>query len=131
MPRRMYRSVAMSERQAMSPNHRVVRPAFVHLGMSAAFVLAMLAGAFAFAPRTDAQASLPSLGTPYTQNFDTLIFTGTATWADNATITGWYAQRTGSGTTIVASDGGSNAGNLYSYGSTSSQERALGTLGSS
>lgn len=65
-----------------------------------------------------------------TQNFDALVSTGSATFTNNSTIPNWYSQRTGTGTTIVADTGANNAGNLYSYGSTGSNERALGTLGS-
>ncbi|OLP16352.1 hypothetical protein BST81_21405 [Leptolyngbya sp. 'hensonii'] len=70
-----------------------------------------------------------SLASPYSQDFNTLISSGSATWVNN-TIEGWYTARTGTGTTIVANDGGSNAGNLYSYGSTGSTERSLGSVGS-
>ena len=63
-----------------------------------------------------AQVSLTTLGTPYTQNFDTLPASGSTTWTNNSNIPGWFHARTGTGTTIVANDGSSNAGNLYSYG---------------
>src|SRR5262249_1281978 len=53
------------------------------------------------------------------------------TWTNNSTIPGWYHARTGNGTTIVANDGASNAGNLYSYGTGTSTDRALGSIGSS
>jgi hypothetical protein len=69
-------------------------------------------------------------GQTFTENFDSLISSGSATWIDNSTITGWYAQRTGTGTTIVANDGSSNAGALYSYGGTGTTDRALGSVGS-
>lgn len=69
-----------------------------------------------------------------TQNFDTLPSSGTATFNQfdeaGTTIPGFFGLRTGSGTTIVANNGGSNAGNLYSYGPTDVTERALGSLGS-
>jgi hypothetical protein len=74
--------------------------------------------------------SLTALGTAYTQNFDTLPASGSATWTNNSTIPGWFHARTGTGTTIVANDGGSNAGNLYSYGTGTATDRALGSLGS-
>ncbi len=64
------------------------------------------------------------------QDFNTLISSGTDTWADNSTISNWYAQRTKSGNSIAADAGGANAGNLYSYGSNSSTDRSLGSLGS-
>jgi hypothetical protein len=66
----------------------------------------------------------------YSQDFNTLISTSSGTWTDNSSINGIYAQRTGTGTTIVANDGASNSGNLYSYGSSSASDRALGSLGS-
>ena len=92
------------------------------------------------APPVVAQVT-PTIGVPYTQNFDTLPATGSATWTNNSTIPGWFHARTGTGTTIVANNGSSNAGNLYSYGCTdanapcnvapnSTTDRALGSLGS-
>jgi uncharacterized protein len=76
-----------------------------------------------------AQVSLTTLGTPSTQNFDTLPASGSATWTNNSTLPGWFHARTGTGTTIVANDGSSNAGNLYSYGTGTATDRALGSLG--
>jgi endonuclease I len=67
----------------------------------------------------------------YAQNFDILPSSGTNAWSNNVTLAGWIAQRTGTGATIVADAGSSTAGNLYSYGSAGSGERALGSLGSS
>src|SRR5262245_5581590 len=75
--------------------------------------------------------SITTLGVPLTENFDTLPATASATWTNNSTIPGWYHARTGNGTTIVANDGASNAGNLYSYGTGTSTDRALGSIGSS
>jgi hypothetical protein len=66
----------------------------------------------------------------YSQDFATLPASGSATWADDSTLPGWYSQRTGSGTTIEASAGTSTGGALYSYGTASTTERALGSLGS-
>ncbi len=95
-------------------------------GRALSFLLLLLATAPAMA-----QVPLTTLGTAYTQNFDTLPATGSATWTSNSTITGWYSVRSGTGTTIVADTGSSNGGNLYSFGSTGSSDRALGSLGSS
>ena len=67
----------------------------------------------------------------YSQNFDALPASGSAAWADDSTIAGWYSQRTGAGTNIVAGTGSDTGGGLYSYGSTSSGEQALGAIGSS
>jgi predicted extracellular nuclease len=71
-----------------------------------------------------------SLNSAYSQNFNTLISSGNTTWTNGTTLSGWSSSRSGSGTTIVANDGNSNSGNLYSYGSTSDTDRALGSVGS-
>ena len=66
------------------------------------------------------------------ENFNSLASARTNTWTDNSTIPTWLSQRTGTGTTYVASIGNSNAGGLYSFGSTvTPTDRALGSLGSS
>ncbi|MDY0103259.1 MAG: PKD domain-containing protein, partial [Lentimicrobium sp.] len=66
----------------------------------------------------------------YSQNFNSLINTGTATWTNNTTIPNWYMQRTGTGIVISANDGTAPAGNAYSFGAGSTAERALGSIGS-
>ena len=71
-----------------------------------------------------------SLSSAYSQNFNTLINSGNTTWTNGSTLSGWYTSRTGTGTSIVANDGSSTSGNLYSYGTTSSTDRALGSVGS-
>lgn len=69
---------------------------------------------------------------PYTQNFDGLANTGTTnTWTNGANPpaspgAGWQSNRS----LYIASDGSNNAGALYSFGSTGSTERALGSLAS-
>jgi hypothetical protein len=75
--------------------------------------------------------SLASLGTPYTQNFDTLANSGTPSWTDDSTLTGWYVQftTTPTPTTYIVSTGTSTTGAIYSYGSAASTERALGSIG--
>ena len=65
-----------------------------------------------------------------TQNFNTLLNSGSATWSDNSTISNWFSQRTGTGTNYLADAGSSTAGNLYSYGTDTNSDRALGTVGS-
>lgn len=77
-----------------------------------------------------AQVSLTALNTASTQDFNTLISSGSGTWTDNSTIAGWYHTRTGSGNLIIAGTGSSNSGALYSFGASSSSERALGSVGS-
>ena len=79
---------------------------------------------------TSAQVSITTLGVPYTQNFDTLIASGSATWTNNSTIPGWFHARTGTGTTIVASDGATITGNFYSFGTGTATDRSLGSIGS-
>jgi len=76
-----------------------------------------------------AQISITATGSN-TQDFNTLVTTGSATWNDNSTVANWYAQRTGTGTTVVADGGTNTAGNLYSYGTGTNSDRALGSLGS-
>lgn len=75
------------------------------------------------------QISITATGSN-TQNFNTLLSAGSATWANNSTLANWYTQRSGTGTTIVANDGSANSGNLYSFGSNGSSDRALGSIGS-
>jgi hypothetical protein len=72
----------------------------------------------------------------YSQNFDTLANSGTANaWTDNTTLAGWYMRRVDDVNGVLANqynagDGTSNAGAVYSFGSTGSAERALGSVGS-
>lgn len=78
--------------------------------------------------------SIPMAGPgSYAQNFDTLPTTGTTAWTNNSTVAAWYAQKASTATSlnIVASDGSSNSGQLYSFGTGTNTERALGTVGSS
>jgi hypothetical protein len=73
--------------------------------------------------------SLTNIGTAVTQNFDTLATSGTT---NTALPTGWYITETGGGARdneqYGADNGGSNTGDIYSYGTTGSTERALGSL---
>ena len=65
------------------------------------------------------------------QNFDALLNTGSVnSWNDNSTIPNYFAQRSGSGSTYQAGTGSSIVGNLYSFGASGSNERALGSVGS-
>lgn len=72
------------------------------------------------------QISLSSLlNATYTQNFDSLAISGTGhSWVNNTTIPGWYLSRA----TYNADNGGSSTISAYSYGSTGSTERALGSV---
>lgn len=73
--------------------------------------------------------SLATLGTAYTQDFNTLANTGTT---NNLTINGWYLNETGSSGSnngqYAAGTGSGTAGDVYSFGAASSTERAFGTL---
>jgi predicted extracellular nuclease len=73
--------------------------------------------------------SITSFGTPLTENFDTLVPSGTS----SATPPGWGFVETGTNAngTYTAGNGSSNSGDTYSFGATSATERAFGTLLSS
>lgn len=80
-------------------------------------------------------AASVSIGTVYSQNFDTLPSTGT-TYTDDAASsplpTGWgfYKVSLPTNVSYTVGTGSSNTGTVYSYGSTSSTDRALGEVGS-
>jgi hypothetical protein len=73
-----------------------------------------------------AQISLTTLGTPYSQNFDSLASSGTS----STVPAGWAFTETGTSanTTYTAGTGSSTTGDTYSFGSTASTERAFGGL---
>src|SRR3954468_12154374 len=75
--------------------------------------------------------SLTTLGSAYTQNFDTLSNTAGST-TNNLTIPGWFMTETGGGARdneqYAVDTGGSTTGDTYSYGAAGSTERALGAL---
>ena len=79
-----------------------------------------------FSPSALAQVSIPSLGSPVTQNFDTLASSGTA----SAVPTGWVFAEAGTNAnaTYTAGTGSGNSGDTYSFGATSVAERAFGGL---
>ena len=80
------------------------------------------------------QVSLTSLNTAYTQNFDGLANSGTNNSTTlNGTLAGWYIVESGTNgnTTYAADTGTENTGDTYSYGSSGSTERALGSIASS
>jgi hypothetical protein len=79
---------------------------------------------------SQAQIQFNNIGTAITQDFNGLSST-TGSWSNNSTITGWYAYETdpyGAFTEVTADDGSSNSGKLYSYGSASQSDRALGAV---
>jgi hypothetical protein len=73
-----------------------------------------------------------SAGT-YSQDFDSLASSATASWTDNITLPGWYASRSVAPNSVTAystGTGSSMTGGLYSFGESSSTDRALGSLAS-
>ncbi|HEY5748805.1 MAG TPA: DUF5689 domain-containing protein [Chryseolinea sp.] len=75
-----------------------------------------------------AQIELPTLNTPYQQNFDGLASSGTTNPVETFPQ-GWTFVETGTSanTTYAAGTGASNAGNTYSFGTTPA-DRAAGSL---
>jgi hypothetical protein len=74
---------------------------------------------------------LTAIGTPATENFDTLSNTAGST--TNTTLpTGWYITESGGGARdneqYAVDTGGSGTGDIYSYGAAASTDRALGAL---
>ncbi|MET0625703.1 MAG: endonuclease/exonuclease/phosphatase family protein [Pyrinomonadaceae bacterium] len=81
--------------------------------------------------RGTGSVSLTTLGSAYTQNFNTLSNTAGST--TNETLpTGWYITETGSGARdndqYAVDTGGSNTGDTFSYGAAGNTDRALGGL---
>jgi hypothetical protein len=87
--------------------------------------------ALALASTAFGQAVVSNLTTGYSQSFDTLVSSGSGTWADNTTLAGWYARTTNTAafTTYTVNTGsvGTTFG-LYSFGSTSASDRAFGVV---
>jgi predicted extracellular nuclease len=86
-------------------------------------------------PSAPVEAAIPGLAGGYFQNFDTLANTGTSnTWvneeAGTPTLSGWYAYANGSPTGQYRTSTSPASGSLYSFGSSGSTERALGSLAS-
>lgn len=81
-----------------------------------------------------AQISITSIASPYTQDFNTL--SNDTTFANTFAIglTGWEIFEKGTSAVVdqkyKVNNGSRTAGDTYSYGDSSDTERALGTLGS-
>ena len=75
--------------------------------------------------------SITTLGSTYTQNFDTLSNTAGST-TNALTINGWDLTESGGGARdneqYAVDTGASTTGDMYSYGAAGSTERALGEL---
>ena len=99
------------------------------------FVLSLFCGGF-FLLVTSELAAAPVAITAsgsYTQNFDSLPTSGTSNvWSNDGTLAGWWAEQASGGAIAIirAGDGGSNSGALYSFGTGTSTERALGSTSS-
>lgn len=81
--------------------------------------------------RADITYSTP--GSSYGNTFDSLAISGTGNaWSNDVTYLGWNLfNSTGAAITAYnAGNGSSSTGSFYSFGSTGSQERALGGVGS-
>ena len=108
---------------------------FVHLRIVSTvllltFLLSMIpvSPAIAAVPPT---ISLTTLGSAYTQNFDTLSAAAGST-TNNLAIDGWALTESGGGARdneqYAVDTGASTTGDTYSYGAAASTERALGGL---
>jgi len=67
----------------------------------------------------------------YSQDFNTLSkVTGSTVWVDNSNIPNWYWKEAGanSNTSYTTGTGSSTGGDRYSFGSTNSDDRAMGSL---
>lgn len=112
----------------------MITPRAKLLGYSSSALLALLLN---FASSAFGQVSITMGSLTYTQSFDTLLQSGVATWQDNAPsdttngLVGWYANASTlpDPFQIAGTDGGvTTTGQVKSYGSDSSSDRALGTL---
>ena len=93
--------------------------------------LALAAGALVPALAAAQCVSLTTLGSAYTQNFDTLSNVAGST-TNNLSIPGWFLTESGGGARdneqYAVDTGASTTGDMYSYGGAGSTERALGQL---
>jgi uncharacterized protein len=101
----------------------------VDLGWRRAVLVAVCVGlvwSLAVRPQAAGTVSLTSLGTAYTQDFNTLASSGTS----SAVPDGWWFSEVGSNANglYAAGTGSSNAGDVYSFGAGGSSERALGQV---
>lgn len=93
----------------------------------------LLLASAALATALSAQAGVSVTGSSltYTQNFDSLVSTGSLTFVNDSTLSGWSLFRSATGAmTVTAGTGSSNAGGFYSFGATGSSDRALGSVAS-
>lgn len=97
----------------------------------AAAVLAVIALALLAAPAGAQCVSLTSVGSAYTQDFNTLSSTAGST-TNTLAITGWFLTESGGGARdneqYAVDTGASTTGDTFSYGAAADAERALGGL---
>lgn len=113
-------------------NQRFSQSRWPALAVGLAVILVTLAavgGLFRFSTSADGVISITALGTPITENFNTLATAGTT----NTTLPiGFSLTESGGGARdneqYAADSGASNTGDTYSYGATGDPERALGGL---
>ena len=107
-----------------SPSHR--RANWI---TAACLIVVFTIAAIGIRVRTTSAAgsiSLTAIGSAYTQNFDTLVNTGTS----SSVPTGWDFSESGTNanTVYTAGTGSSTSGDTYSFGSAASTDRAFGGL---
>lgn len=80
---------------------------------------------------TQAQVSITTVGTPYTQNFDQMP-SGPLSTFHVMPISGWgiWEKGTNANDSIRIHNGGSNAGDTYNFGTDLMTDRALGSIAS-
>ncbi|HRZ76922.1 MAG TPA: hypothetical protein P5248_06110, partial [Bacteroidales bacterium] len=78
-------------------------------------VLALAMILMAYPLILNGQASMASLGSAVSQDFNTLT---SGSWADNTTLTGWYARTTATAsiTAYAANTGSTTTGGFYAFG---------------
>ncbi len=128
MLRNNSKKTIQSERSAFYPRWIMAAAATVIVLSTTAFLFII---PIVFADTGTGSVSLTTLGSPVTENFNTLSNTAGST--TNTTLpTGWYITETGGGARdneqYAVDTGGSNTGDTFSYGSAASTDRALGGL---
>jgi len=93
------------------------------------FVLAMSSTGIFLPCNVKAQIEMIHTGS-YSQNFDNLLPSGSASWTDNNTIPGWYwqIQNQDKYFTYSATDGTDATSGKKSFGLTGSNDRAMGVV---
>jgi predicted extracellular nuclease len=99
---------------------------FAYLMIVSALLMVAAGGLRVTSAASGTPVSLTSVGTPYTQDFNTLASTGTS----STVPTGWAFSESGTAanTTYTAGTGSLGTGDTYSFGATGNTERAFGAL---